>query len=100
MSIASRYGLDGPESNPVGNELFRAVQTDAKAQPTSYTIVTECFLGAKRLEHGDDHPPPSRAEVRMGSSLTSAMLWGDLDLLNKYIFLKNNSLFLFENRLV
>ena len=87
MSIVSSYGLDGLESNPGGNEIFRAVHTDSKAHATSYTMVTKCFPGAKRLEHGDDHPLSSSAEVRMGSSLTSAMLGGDLNLLNKYIFL-------------
>jgi hypothetical protein len=30
MSIASRYGLNGPESNPGGNKIIRAVQTDPK----------------------------------------------------------------------
>jgi len=63
MSIASRYGLDGPESNSDRNEIFRAVQTDPKAHSTSYTMVTNCFPGAKRLERSDDHPPPSSAEV-------------------------------------
>jgi len=47
MSTASRYGLDGPESNPGGNKIFRAVQTDPKAHSTSYTMVTECFPGGK-----------------------------------------------------
>jgi len=88
MSIASRYGLDGPESNPGGNEIFRTVQTDPKAHPTSYAMVTEYFPGAKRPEHCDDHPPPSSAEVCIGLSLTSAMLWGNLNLLNKCIFLR------------
>jgi len=88
MSIASRYGLNGSEWNPGGNEIFRTVRTDPKAHPTSYEMVTEYFLGAKRPDHCDDHPPPSSAEVHIGLGLTSAMLWGSLNLLNKYIYLK------------
>jgi hypothetical protein len=81
MSITSRYGVDGPGSNPGGIGIFRAIQTNPEAHLTSDTMVTECFPGAERLKHGDDRPPPSSAEVRLGSSCTSAMSWGDLNLL-------------------
>jgi hypothetical protein len=88
MSIASLYGMDGPRSNPGGNEIFRAVQTNAESHPPSYPMVTECFPGSERLEHGDGHPPPFSAVVRLGSSYISAMSWGELNLLDKSIFVK------------
>jgi hypothetical protein len=59
-------------------------------------MVTECFPGAERLEHGDGHPPPPSAVVRLGSSYISAMSWGELNLLDKSIFVKI-CLFLSEN---
>jgi len=34
------------------------------AQPASYTMGTGSFLGVEWPEHGDEHTPPSSAEVK------------------------------------
>jgi hypothetical protein len=52
------------KKNLVGAKFFAQVQTGPGAQPAPCTMGTGCFPGAKRLERGADHPPPSSAEVR------------------------------------
>ena len=63
--IATRYGLDGPGSNPGGGARFSApVQTGPGAHPTSYTMSTWSFSELKRPGRGVDHPPPLSVEVK------------------------------------
>ena len=47
VGIATDYGLDGPESNPGGGEIFRPIQTGPGAHPASYTMGTGSFPGVK-----------------------------------------------------
>ena len=47
VSIATDYGLDGPGSNPDGNEIFSPVQTGPGAHPASCTMGTGSFPGVK-----------------------------------------------------
>jgi hypothetical protein len=44
---ATRYGLDGPGSNPGGEKIFRTIQTDPGAKPAPYTMGTGSFPGGK-----------------------------------------------------
>jgi len=48
----------------VGARFSVPVQTGPGAHPTSYTMSTGSFLGVKRPGYGNDHPPPSSAEVK------------------------------------
>jgi len=41
------YGLDGPGSNPDGDEIFPTVQTSPEAHPASCTMGTKSFPGVK-----------------------------------------------------
>jgi len=50
--------------NNFGNSLFRFWKT-RKPHPAFCTVVTESFPGVKRPGLGVDHPPPSRAEVKV-----------------------------------
>ena len=43
VGIANDYGLDGPGSNPGGDEIFRPVQTCPGAHPASCTMGTGSF---------------------------------------------------------
>jgi hypothetical protein len=66
VGIASRYGLDGPGSNPGGGgrdlpHLSRP--TLGPNQPASYTMRIVSFPGLKRPGSGVEHPPIARAEV-------------------------------------
>ena len=62
--IATRYGLDctGIEYR-WGARFSVSVQTGPGAHPASYTMGTGSCQGVKRPRRGDDHPPPSSAEV-------------------------------------
>jgi hypothetical protein len=65
VSIATRYGLDGPEIESRWGARFSApVQTSSEAHPASYTMGTGSFPGVKWLGRGIDHPPPYSAEVK------------------------------------
>jgi len=64
VSIATRYGVDGPGSNPSGIENSVPVQTGPGVHPDSYVMGTGSFPGVKRPGRGADHPPPSSAEVK------------------------------------
>jgi hypothetical protein len=65
VGIATRYGLDGPGSNPGGEARFSApVQTGSRAHTASYTMGTGSFPGVKRPRLCDYHPPPSSVEVK------------------------------------
>jgi hypothetical protein len=62
-------GWRGRGSNPgEGGARFSApVQTDHGDYPASYTMGIAPLPGVKRPGRGVDHPPPSRAEVKVKS---------------------------------
>jgi len=45
MYLKSDFGLDGPGSNPGGDEVFPPVQTGPGAHPASCKMGTESFPG-------------------------------------------------------
>jgi len=47
VGIATDYGLDGPGSNPGGDEIFPPVQTGPGAHPASCKVCTGSFPGIK-----------------------------------------------------
>jgi len=47
VGMGSDYGLDGPGSNPGGDEIFPPVQTGPGAHPASCTMGTGSFPGVK-----------------------------------------------------
>ena len=47
VGIVTDYGLDGPGSNPGGDEIFRPVQTGPGAHPASCKMGTGSFPGVK-----------------------------------------------------
>ena len=56
VSIATRYGLDGPGiESRWGARVSAHVQTGPGAQPAFFTMGTGC-LGGKALGDGVDHP--------------------------------------------
>ena len=64
VSIATRYGLNGPGIESRWGARFSApVQTCPGAHPASYTMGTEFFPGLKRPGRGVGHRPPSSAKV-------------------------------------
>ena len=65
VDIATRYGLDGPASNPGGGDIFRN-RPDRPWGPPSlpYNGYRVSFPGVKRPGRSVDHPPTSRAEVK------------------------------------
>ena len=64
LIIATDYGLDGPGSNPGGDEIFLPVQTGPGAQPASCKMGTGSFPGGKvRPGRAADHSLPSSAAV-------------------------------------
>ena len=57
VSIATRYGLDGPVIKSRWGARFSApVQTDPGAHPASCVVGTGSFSVVKRPERGVDHP--------------------------------------------
>jgi hypothetical protein len=65
VGIATRYGLDGPETQSRwGVRFFAPVQTDPGVHPPSCTMGTGSFPRIKRPWCGVDHPPPSIAKVK------------------------------------
>ena len=64
VGIATDYGLDGPGSNPGGDEIFPPVQTGLGAYPASCTMGTGSFSWGKvRPGRAAYHSPPSSAAV-------------------------------------
>ena len=45
VGIATDYGLEGPRSNPGGDEIFRPSRTALGSHPTSCTMGTGSFPG-------------------------------------------------------
>jgi len=63
VGIAPDYGLDGPGSNPGGDEIFTSVQTGPGAHPDSCKWVPGLIRGKVRPGRAADHSPPSSAAV-------------------------------------
>jgi len=64
QSVATDYELDGPGSYPVGDEIFRPVQTGPRAQPTYCKMLYRFFpRGKVRPGIAADHSPPSSTTV-------------------------------------
>jgi len=63
VGIATDYGLDGPGSNPGGDEIFPPVQTGPGAHPSSCTMGTGSFPGVEAAGTWVWPPTPSSAEV-------------------------------------
>jgi hypothetical protein len=57
VDIATRYGLDGPESNPGRGEIFRTLPDRPWGSPASCSMDTGSFPGVKRPGRGVDHTP-------------------------------------------
>jgi len=63
VGIATDYGLDGPGSNPVGDEIFR-LSRPALGSTQSPVKSYRVFPGGKvRPGRAADHSPPSSAAV-------------------------------------
>ena len=71
VGIATSYELGGPGIEARWGEIFRVIQNDPEAHPASCSVGTGFFSGVKRQERDADHPPPSRAGLRMGRNYTS-----------------------------
>ena len=62
VAMANDYGLDGPGSNPGGDEIFRP--SVPRGPPSLLYNGYWVFPGGKvRPGHAADHPPPSSAAV-------------------------------------
>ena len=63
VGIVTDYGLDGPGSNPGGDEFFRPVQTGPETHTASCKMGTGSFSEAKcgRGVLLTTHPPSSAA---------------------------------------
>jgi hypothetical protein len=58
VSIATLYGLDGPEIDSIwGQDFSVPAQTSPGAHPASYTKGTVSFPGVNWLGHGINRPP-------------------------------------------
>jgi len=64
VDIATGYGLDGPGSNPVGDEIFRPSRPALGPTQPPVKWVPGLFPGSKmRPGRAADHSPPSSAAV-------------------------------------
>ena len=71
VGIASNYGLDGPGSNPGGDDIFRTSRP--ALGPTQPPVKWVPYLPGGKVRPGRaaDHSPPSSAAVMEGYSYTS-----------------------------
>ena len=69
VSIATDYGMDGPGSNPGGDEIFRLSRPALGPSQPPVKWVPELSRGHRRPGRGADHPIPSSAEVLEGVEL-------------------------------
>jgi hypothetical protein len=73
VDIATRYGLDGPGSKPVGDEIICP-----GTHPASYIMGTKSFPGVKRPGRGVGHPsylpPRSKKEYSYTSTPPRGLL--------------------------
>ena len=65
VGIATDYGLDGPRSNPGGDEIFPPVQTGPGSHPASCKMGTRSFPGQGVMLN--THPPSSAAVMEQQS---------------------------------
>ena len=64
VGIATDYGLDGPESKPGGDEIFRPSRPALAPTQPPVKWVPSLFRGGKvRPERAADHSPPSSTAV-------------------------------------
>jgi len=72
VGIVTDYGLDGPGSNPGGDEIFR--QSRSALGPTQPPVkwVPGLYRGKVRPGRDAGHSPPSSAAVMEQYSYTSA----------------------------
>ena len=64
VGTATDCGLDGPGSNPGGDEIFLPSRPGLGAHPASCKMGTGSFPGGKvRPGRDADHSPPSSAAV-------------------------------------
>jgi hypothetical protein len=86
VSIATRYGLDGPVIESRWSSRFSSTdQTGPGAHPVSYTMGTGSFLAVKGPGRGVGHPPHLAPRLKKESSYTSTptvglrgLFWGEL----------------------
>jgi hypothetical protein len=72
VSIATRYELDAPASNPGGGEIFRTHRGRPWGPPNLlYDWYRVSFTGVNRRERGADHPPHLAPRLRKEYSYTS-----------------------------
>jgi hypothetical protein len=69
VGIATRYGLNGPGSNPGECEIYRIRPDRPCGSPSLLYNGTGSHPGVKRLGHGLDQPSPSSAEVEERAEL-------------------------------
>ena len=63
VGIATDYGLDGPGSNPGGDEIFRPSRPALGPTQLSVQWVPGISRGYRRPGRGADPPPPSSVEL-------------------------------------
>ena len=63
VGIATDYGLDGPGSNPGGNEIFRPSRPAPGLIQPPVQWVPDLSRGKVRPGRAADHSPPSSAAV-------------------------------------
>jgi len=71
VGIAADYGLDGPGSNPGGDEIFRPFRPALGATQPPVKWVPVFPGGKERPGLAADHSPPSSAAVMEEYSYTS-----------------------------
>ena len=72
VSIATRYELDAPASNPGGGEIFRTHRGRPWGPPNLlYNWYRVSFTDIKRPERGADHPHHLAPRLRKEYSYTS-----------------------------
>jgi len=63
VAIATDYGLDGPESNPGGDEIFHPSRPALGPTQPPVKWILGLSRGKVRPGRAADHSPPSRAAV-------------------------------------
>jgi len=63
VGIAADYGVDGPGSNPGGDEIFRPFRPPLRPTHPPVKWVPSLSRGKARSGRAADHSPPSGAAV-------------------------------------